>query len=87
MYLKLQEVTLVGDKRKARNGDRVVYKRAYGPDTIFTTDASPSKYSTEPQRYGVLYFDGRDRPCIVPDAWNEDDALRAKEAFGPEGQS
>lgn len=79
MYLYLHEVTLVADKAKVRPDDIPVFEREYRGERILTIDDKPSKYTDDARRYGVLYFDARDQPCVVPDAWSEDDALLARE--------
>jgi hypothetical protein len=81
MYLTMDQVTLVGDKGKVRPHDPVIYERDLAGNRIFTTDGGPSKYAGSAMRYGVLYFDAREQPCIVPDTWNEDDAGAAKLAL------
>lgn len=84
MYLTLEQLTLVGDKRRARPDDPPIYEREYRGQRIFTTDASPSRSVGPAIRYGVLYFDSRDEPCIVPDAWSDEDAQVSKLALWPE---
>lgn len=79
MYLTLDQITLVQDKSKAKSDDAPVYERELNGDRIFTTDTTPSQHASKAKRYGVIYFDIGDRPCIIPDAWNDDDACRAKE--------
>lgn len=79
MYVELHQVTLVRDKRHIRPGDPVIYEREFRGERIFTTDCEPSKYAGSAQRYGVLYFDSREQPCIVPDVWNENDVHIARD--------
>lgn len=81
MYLYLDEVTLIASQSKVRSDDPVVYEREYRGERILTIDDKPSKYTDDARRYGVLYFDARDQPCVVPDAWSEDDAILAREAI------
>lgn len=81
MYIKLSEVTLVYDQRKVQPSDPIVYERELRGERVFTTDGSPSQYVTDAVRYGHLYVDSRDAICIIPDAWNPDDAAQARLAI------
>lgn len=84
MYLTFDQVTLIGDKRKAREGDPVVYVRAYRGDRILTLDGGPSAHAGPATRSGVLYYDAADRVCVVPDQWDDVDAQRARLAIDEE---
>ena len=78
MYVTLDQVILVKDKTKTRDGDPVVFVRELRGRAVLTTDGGASKHAGPAVKYGVLYFDTRDRMCIVPDVWSEDDARLAK---------
>ena len=79
MYLKLSEITLVRNQQRYRkHSDVVIYQRDYRGDTIFTLDNQPSHHASEAVRYGTLYYDASDEPCVVPDAWSEGEAYQAK---------
>lgn len=78
MYVTLDQITLVQDKRKVRADDLPIYERQLSGVRIFTTDGGTSKYASEATRYGVIYFDTDDRLCVVPDVWNDEDAQIAR---------
>lgn len=78
MYVTLDQVTLIQDKRKVRADDLPIYEREMNGERIFTTDGTPSTHASAAQRYGIIYFDIDDRLCVVPDRWNEEDARLAR---------
>ena len=80
MYLTFDQVVLVQDKKKARPDDPVMYERELRGQRILTPDGGPSKYASEAKRYGVYYIDKThdENICVVPDTWDENDALLAK---------
>lgn len=78
MYLTLDQVILISDKQPLPS-DTIVYERQLGSQRILTPDGGQSKYASEARRYGVLYFDANDTPCIIPDAFSMDDAMIAKD--------
>lgn len=80
MYVTLDQITLVQDKRRIRPDDLPIYERELNGERIFTTDGTPSKQASEAKRYGVIYFDSDDRLCVVPDTWSDDDAYCARMA-------
>jgi hypothetical protein len=67
MYLKLEEVILVSDKSRLKPEDPVVYKHNLRGERILTLDPGPCEATTDAMRYGRLYFDVKDNPCVVPD--------------------
>lgn len=77
MYLTLDQVLLVSDKQP-QEGDTVVYERQLGSQRILTPDDAPSRHASEPKRYGVLYYDANETPCVIPDVFSMDDAMVAK---------
>lgn len=91
MFAYLQEVTLV-HKSKYRphpsgDEDRVVYARGLGGERVFSFDGTPApKIDTAPPvRYGVGYDSERlGRLVIVPDEWNESDAMIAVNSVFPD---
>ena len=82
MYLHFDEVALIGD-RPPQQDDPVVYVRTLHGDRILTADPLDSRYATIARRYGHIYWDARDLPCVIPDDWNDDDALLAKSTIPP----
>lgn len=74
MYLTIDQVLMVRDASKIKASDPVVYGHVHPVtgERVFSTDANSTPY-------GRLYFDSRDTPCIVPDEWNQDDAMLAKD--------
>lgn len=83
MYLKLQEVVLIGDTNRARPDDAIVYLRDYDGHEILTPDATPSRRIGPAVEYGRLYWDSRDCACVVPTIWHENHALLAADALPP----
>jgi hypothetical protein len=83
MYLTLDQVVLVADKSRIRPGDPIIYERGLRGKRIFTTDAEPAAPVTGAARYGRLYFDVGERPCIVPGRWDWNDAGLAKDVVPP----
>jgi hypothetical protein len=67
MYLKFDEITLVGDKSKIHHDDPVVYEREMCGERVLTLDTEPCKYAGRARTYGRIYYDSADRPCVVPD--------------------
>lgn len=95
MYVKLSEVTLIHKSQYRRPPgheeyeDRPVYERELNGERVFTFDAELTKYDPrEPVRYGVGYdapsfSEDRPRFVVVPDVWNPDDAMCARDAVHP----
>lgn len=85
MYIRLEEVILIHpSKYRPKDGDSVAYRRELRGDTVFTITNEPSKHDSKPvERYGLLYLDTADRICIVPDKWDENDAMCARSAVWP----
>ena len=86
MYIKLEEVILIHpSKYRPMENDSIAYRRELRGDTVFTVTGEPSKYDGKPvERYGLLYMDTVERVCIVPDNWNENDAMCARTAVWPD---
>ncbi len=78
MYLTFPQVRLVSDKQP-EPGDTVIYERELRGERILTTDSSESHIASQARRYGVLYFDANDRPCVIPDHFSMDDAGLARD--------
>lgn len=78
MYFTFDQVLIVSDKQP-QSTDTVIYERELGSQRILTPDGGTSKYASSAKRYGVLYFDTNDTPCIIPDSFNMDDAMIAKD--------
>lgn len=89
MYLTLSQVTLIADQSKSRPDDAICYVRtaqrrllsAAPGERILTVDDTVTEATGPAERYGRLYYDARDEPCVVPDVWSEDDAALAREAI------
>ena len=84
MYLTLNQVILVSNQAKRQPEDAVVYFRDSAqsgkllfPDFGLTQDDIAKHELT---RYGTIYTDKthQENWCVVPDVWNEDDAMCAK---------
>ena len=80
MYMKLSEANLTQSKRNRRDGDPVVYRRTLCGEVVFALDNNPAKLSDPGERYGTLY-EAHDELWIVPDEWNDDDAMQARQAI------
>jgi hypothetical protein len=61
MYLKLSEVTLVLNAKRRSADDVPAYLFTRAGEPCITSDAAVGT------RYGVLYFDASDIPCVIPD--------------------
>ena len=79
MYARISEVTLVQSKTRVQADDPIMYERQYQGARILTTDNKSSRFVGPAKRYGVMYIDARDRICVVPDVWNPDEAMIARE--------
>lgn len=77
MYLLLGEMTLIKNKAKAQPNDPVIYERAMNDMRIFTLDSSPCECASQARPYGTIYYDTNNKPCVVPNSWNEEDAAIA----------
>lgn len=86
MYIKLEEAILVHpSKYRPMEGDSVAYRRELNGETVFTLTGEASKYDGKPvERYGMLYTDTAERICLVPDIWDENDAMCARSAVWPD---
>lgn len=84
MYIKLEEITYIHpSKYRPLAGDRVTYERKLNGDRIFTITGEASKHDAAPVKVaGLFYIDTNDRPCLVPEIWNDDDAWCAR-SFEP----
>lgn len=91
MYLTINEATLVQDQRKRMPEDQVIFTAQWflhgqGHTQVFHfwNEPVPSKFRSsmsEPTRYGTCYEDARGTLCIIPDVWNDEDAMRAKDTI------
>lgn len=91
MFLFLHEATLVQDQRKRIPEDQIIYSvhwfvHGQGNVQVFHlwNEPVPQRYRSvmsEPVRYGTCYEDARGMLCIIPDVWNDTEALYAKDAI------
>ena len=66
MYIRFEDVTLISDYSKIRIDDTIVYERIYRGERALSTDDSPQE-GFSVRRYGMLYFDVNNQPCVIPD--------------------
>jgi len=79
MYAHLSELILVRSNHSLRPDDSPIFQVPHPTGTlVFTFDAT----AKDAVRYGIGYFDAEKRLCVVPDAWNSLDAVRAKDWVG-----
>ncbi len=80
MYIRLEDVTLIGDRSKLRDDDPIVYERIHRGERVLTLDNEHKPGAPEPIRYGRMYYDVNDQPCVVPDTQEryDKDVLSAK---------
>ncbi len=75
---------LVANKDKVDECDPVIYVLEYGHARILTLDPIYHPHVGEAVRYGQLYYDSRENPCVVPDEWTWDDAHKCKDCIPPD---
>ena len=84
-YLTFNQVLLVSDKKPIAS-DTVVYIKETSNGRVLIPEIvlehPPLCQGETLQRYGVLYYDADEQPCIIPDVWSEDDARIAKDWRG-----
>lgn len=81
MYLTFDQVLLVSDKKPLESDFPVYIKETYLGRILIPSFAleNPPIFKGETlQRYGILYFDANENPCIIPDVWSDEDAQVAK---------
>ncbi len=81
MYLTFGQVLLVSDK-KPLESDHAVYVKETSNGRIlipaFVLENPPALKGETLQRYGVIYYDANETPCVIPDVWSDEDAVIAK---------
>ena len=89
MYSLLHEITFIHPSKARPNPtgelDLPIYERGLNGERVFTFDGTPSQYDTEsPKRYGIGYIRPDGQLCVVPDIWDETDAMIGHNSVFPD---
>jgi hypothetical protein len=81
MYLTFDQVLLVSDKSPMESDFPVYVKETSNGRVLvpaFVLEHPPVLFGETLQRYGILYYDAREKPCVIPDVWSDQDAAIAR---------